>query len=45
MEESTETAQGIIVKPFGVSFDLKKVYSKSLVQRVNTHRGLIHTEG
>ena len=38
-EESTKTAQGSIPKQFGVSFELIKVYPKSLVQRVNAHRG------
>ena len=33
VEESTETAQGSIVKLSGVSFELTKVYPKSLVQR------------
>ena len=39
MEESTKTAQGSIPKPFGVSFEVIKVYLKSLVQRVNAHGG------
>ena len=39
VEESTDTAQGSIVNPFGVSFELMKVYSLSLVQRI------MHTEG
>ena len=39
VKESTDTAQGSIVNPFGVSFELMKVYSLSLVQRVNAHRG------